>query len=126
MKALWYKKKYGPLERDVRKSIIAFLRGHKIYAYVQRNTGLKIRNKFGGEKWIKANKLGIPDIVGFFGKDWGEHAGKAVYVEVKRERNFKISPHQKMFIQTAREAGCFAMIAHSVLDVMEELKLWQG
>ena len=116
----------NPLEKDVRKSIITFLRGHKIYAYVQRNTGLKVRNKCGGERWIKANKLGIPDIVGFFGPDWGEHAGKAVYVEVKRERNFKINPTQEEFLRVAREAGCFAMRAHSVLDVMEELKQWEG
>ena len=116
----------NPLEKEVRKHIITYLRGHRIYAYVQRNTGLKIRNKCGGEKWIKANKLGIPDIVGFFGSSWGEHSGKAVYIEVKRAKNFKINPVQEEFINTAREAGCFAMRAHSIEDVQKELELWQG
>ena len=115
----------NPLEKFVRQHIIAFLRGHKIYAYVQRNTGLKVRNKCGREKWIKANKLGIPDIVGFFGASWGNHAGKAVYIEVKREKNYKVSPAQELFINTAKEAGCFAMIAHSMEDVQEELKKWK-
>lgn len=113
------------LEKNIRSQIIGFLRGHKIYAYVQRNTGLKIKNRFGGEKWIKANKLGIPDIVGFFGKDWGLHAGKAVYVEVKRPGNNKINPHQELFLQQAEEAGCFALKAYSVKDVEEALKRWQ-
>ena len=114
------------LEKQIRAQIIRHLRGHKIYAYVQRNTGLKVENKFGGARWIKANMLGIPDIVGFFGASWGIHAGKAVYIEVKRPGNNRINPHQELFLSNAVAAGCFAIKAYSLEEVIKEIEKWQS
>lgn len=109
------------LEADVKRQILDFLRFSGIYAYNNRNTGLYK----GDGKWIPAPMKGVPDIVGYFGPRWGQHKGRAVYVEVKRPGNNKKNPAQEFFLREAKESGCFALKAYSTEDVEKELALWK-
>lgn len=110
-----------PLESDIKKQILDCLQSNGIYAYNNRNTGLY---KGNGE-WIPAPMKGVPDIVGFFGVRWGQNKGRALYVEVKHPGNNKKNPAQDLFLQSAREAGCFSLKAYSVEEVERELLKWK-
>ena len=110
------------LERDVKKACLAYLHSQGVYAYNQRNTGTyDVRRSV----FIPAPMRGLPDIVGYFGRRWAGHAGRAVYVEVKSPTG-KPSPEQEFFIKEARESGCFACIAHGVDELEAELKVFKA
>ena len=111
-----------PLERQIQKKILRCLRFNGIYAYPSKCVGIPDKKAKGGLR--KAPVKGIPDITGFFDqRRYPALKGVAVYVEVKRPKE-PLTFHQQLFLESAKTAGCFAMVAHSTEEVEAEMKKW--
>ena len=102
-----------PLEADIQKAIMGFLRLHPKVVFVGRfNSGQAVE----GNRRIWFNTCpGFPDIHGLLDD------GRALYVEVKRH-NGVVTGDQKRFLERAAGAGAVAIVARSVDDVMAALQ----
>lgn len=109
-------------ESQVLSQVLQYLAYHPKVAKAWRvNTGASKYNyttKQGIKKnyFVKYGEKGQADIQGYL-KD-----GRALFVEVKRSEGGKVSPHQKNFIQNAKEVGCFACVVCSVDELEREFK----
>ena len=113
---------YKPLEKNIQKRIISLLRFNGIYIYPSKCVGIPDKKAKGGLR--RAPVKGIPDLTGFFDKRRYPHlSGVAVYVEVKRPGE-DLTINQRLFLETAKTAGCFAIVAHSTEEVECEIKKW--
>lgn len=101
-----------PLEADIQKAIMGFLRLHPKVVFVGRfNSGQAVE----GNRRIWFNTCpGFPDIHGLLTD------GRALYVEVKRHDG-RVTDDQKRFLERAANAGAVALVARSVDDVMGAL-----
>jgi hypothetical protein len=101
-----------PLEADIQKAIMGFLRLHPKVVFVGRfNSGQAVE----GNRRIWFHTLpGFPDIHGLLTD------GRAFYCEVKRHDG-RVTDEQKRFLERAAAAGAVAIVARSVDDVMVAL-----
>ena len=103
-----------PLEADIQKAIMGFLRLHPKVVFVGRfNSGQAVE----GNRRIWFHTLpGFPDIHGLLDD------GRPIpfYFEVKRHDG-RVTDEQKRFLERAASAGAIAKVVRSVGDVMEAL-----
>jgi hypothetical protein len=109
-----------PLEKDVQKTILAFLRHHPRIAFAGRfNSGAIVGERLGKKFMYKMNTIaGFPDL----------HAmttdGMPIYFEVKRAGQ-NASDEQQSFLDLAAKHGAIACVVRSIEDVREALrKAW--
>lgn len=108
-------RKRPPLtERQIEKSILAYLKSRGIFAWKAKTMGVwdakkKIYRKPPGD-YMK----GVSDILGIYG-------GKPLAIEVKAAGGYP-SEEQKYFLECFRKNGGIAFIARSIDDVEENLK----
>jgi len=96
-------------ENRLKQSILSYLRtlGHDVW---NTNQG-RIRGKY------KVARDGLPDIQGYHCRN-----GLAIFIEAKIPPN-KLSSEQTCFIFNAQKAGCIALKAESLADVLRERRL---
>ena len=101
-----------PLERDILKAILQYLRLHPRVAFAGRfNRGAMV----AGFRYVSFNSVaGFPDIHGLMAD------GRALYVEVKRPKG-RVLAEQREFLAMAHDAGALVILARSVDDVIEAL-----
>lgn len=90
----------------------------------RNNAGIAERTGSYGQKYqIKLSPAGTSDIIGF------SPSGRFVAVECKVPGN-KTTPRQEVFLERAKEKGCYSCVAYSSADVEwiidEEQKLKHG
>ena len=106
-----------PLEKDIQKAIMQFLKSHPKVAMVWRqNSGtFQETDGRGNTRFIRANSArGMADIMGVLKN------GRALAIEVKRP-GAKVLPHQQLFLDSITEAGGLAFVARSVDDVIQKI-----
>ncbi len=103
-----------PLERDVQKSILAFLALRGILAWRQ-NTGSVVREYRGKSRLIRFGMSGMPDILGCL------PGGRLLAIEVKRPGN-KPTDEQFATLANLTKAGALAFWASSVYEVQAILE----
>jgi hypothetical protein len=103
-----------PLERELRKTIVAYLRTRPDIVFAGSfNSGQAVEtSSTGNERYIRMNTVpGFPDIHGLM------QGGRALYIEVKRPTTRKrLTREQTEFLERARSAGAIAGVAISVED----------
>lgn len=101
-----------PLEKDIQRDILAYLKLRKIMAWRNQTTGIYDTKR----KTFRANQTmkGVPDILGILPN------GQFLGIEVKRPGG-KLSAEQQMFGAYARLAGAKCFVATSVKEVAEQL-----
>lgn len=107
----WYTKrgnKIFPLERDIQKTILDYLKLKKIFAWKSNTVGIKKENG----KYIPAGMRGVSDIIGIL------PGGRFLAIEVKRDRKQLLSPYQEIFMENIRAQGGIAFVAYGLDDVM--------
>lgn len=107
-----------PMERDIQKACLQFLRIHPKVACVWRqNSGtFTEQNRDGSQRYITAHTMpGLPDIVGFL------RGGRALFCEIKRPGG-KATPMQQAFIDRANAAGALAAVITSTEEIEELLR----
>ena len=114
-----------PLEKDIQKAILDYLRHRNIFCWRQNQGGIPAAS--GGFRRF-VGMPGLPDICGILessiscGPDGLKinHAdrGRALFIEVKRPGG-KASPQQLEFMQRAEALGALAFVASSVKDIQE-------
>lgn len=107
-----------PLERDVQRAILAYLRARGVLCW--RNNTAKVAIPAEGGKarrFLRAGLVGSADILGCFG-------GRLLALEVKRPGE-RPTPVQVAFLRSVQEAGGIAFwadgldVAARVLDAIE-------
>ena len=104
-------KKYIKKESDIENEILTWLNNQKnILAFKVETSGYWDQKKqFYRKRKSKFVLPGTSDILGVY-------EGKFFAIEVKREKNFKISNHQLHFINEIRKNGGFAGIARNIQE----------
>lgn len=102
-----------PLEKDILKACLGFLRLCPKVAWVGRfNSGtMEEQGRFIQMTSIR----GFPDIAGMM------KGGAFFAIEVKRH-NGRVEPHQQQFLDQVNAGGGLAFVARSVDDVIERFK----
>ena len=95
------------LEQQIQRTILDYLRWRGIPCYKHQNAG--IRKPDGS--YIPTHTRGVSDIIGCLPK-----TGRFLAIEVKRP-GVKATPEQLNFLETIKQAGGLAFVAHSVEDV---------
>ncbi len=104
----------GESEAEILKAIMHLLKRHPKVARVWRQNSGTFQQ---GNRFIRANTArGMSDIMGVL-KD-----GRALAVEVKSARG-RIEEHQLEFLKGINDAGGLGMVARSVDDVVNRLRL---
>ncbi len=98
-------------ENRLKKAILDYLHslGHEAW-----NTN---QGRIGGH--YRAGRKGLPDIQGYH--RW---TGAAIFIETKIPPN-SLTPEQTVFLFNAQRAGCIAMKAECLADVVREKRLLQ-
>lgn len=101
-----------PTEHEIQAGILEYLlaRGY----YVWRNNSGGFRK---GDYFVKVGKKGSADIIGIH----RDGSGRFLAIEVKRPGG-KATPEQLEFIGAINMAGGKAFVAHSVDEVINELR----
>jgi len=96
-------------ENRLKKAILDYLHtlGHEAW---NTNVG-RIRGHY------KTGIPGLPDIQGYH-----RHTGAAIFIEAKVPPN-QLSNEQTVFLFNAQKAGCIALKAESLNDVLKEKRL---
>lgn len=114
-----------PLERDVQRSILAYLSLAGVFAWRVNSGAARLPGRNGGTQLVRFNTApGASDIHGVLpaGSDPGAApAGRALFIEVKRPGG-KATPLQESFLAEARAKGAVAFVASSVEDVRRGLR----
>lgn len=101
---------YEPLEKDIQKSILDYLKARRIFCWKEHSGGIY---KPDGSGYIPLGLKGKADILGIY-------KGKMLAVEVKRPSG-RLSADQEYFLKRVRENGGIAIVAHSIDDVEKVL-----
>ena len=101
-------KKKKPLEKDIQKTIIDYLRWKKFLVVKINNVGIFNQKT---KKYIPPPQKGISDLL-VCAPD-----GRFIAIEIKRPGN-KPTPEQEAFLKQVIEAGGIAMVADNIDDVM--------
>lgn len=106
-----------PLEKDIQRAILGFLKAQRgLTVWPNKSVGVYDAAKGIFRKPVDVyHRNGVSDILGFFHK-----TGRILAIEVKRPGG-KISPDQLSFINEVNEGGGLAFIAYSVEDVAKQL-----
>ena len=108
-------KKLSISEKTIETSIIGYLRHSGVLCFKVENGGV-FDQKRGAFRFNRGTRyLGIPDILGIF-------KGQPLAIEVKSAKG-RLSEHQASFLQDWANHGGIALVARSVEDVIEALKL---
>ncbi len=101
-----------PLESDVLRAVMQFLRLHPRVAWVCRMNSGVFQD---GDRFIRANtQRGMSDILGML------HGGRLFACECKRPGG-TLMPHQQEFLETIRCNGGLAFVATCIEDVQRSL-----
>lgn len=104
-----------PLEKEVLKACLEWLAAHGWFAWRQ-NSGAVAGEYKGKRRFMRFNSApGCSDILAI-------KAGKLLCLETKRPGG-KVSDKQRAFLARAQEAGALAIVAYSVQDLEEKLRL---
>ena len=97
-----------PLERDIQRAILQYLKLRKIFAWRNQTTGIYDQKR----KTFRANQTmkGVPDILGIL------PGGRFLGIEVKRPGG-KLSPEQEQFKIDAIGTGAFYVKATCIEDL---------
>lgn len=101
-----------PLEKDIQKEIMAYLKTHPRVAFRGRFNRGTMQSQYGD----KASYTMFNTVVGFSDIHGMLKGGAAFYIEVKR-RTGRAEPEQQAFIDHVWENGGIAFVARSVEDV---------
>jgi hypothetical protein len=107
-------------ERTIQAQILDYLRYRGIKAF-RINAGMIPTGEKRSRRMIRLAPKGFSDIVGVLGEAFGQHQGKAIFVEVKTTKG-KTTPFQDIFLEEMREQGALAFVARSTEDVERELE----
>lgn len=104
-----------PLERDIQKQIIAYLRLKNVYCWENRSQGTfdpkrRLFRQNKGKFFIK----GVSDVLGI------TTDGTFIAIEVKRPGG-KVTPEQMDFIANIARNNGIAFVAYSLKDVQDHL-----
>jgi hypothetical protein len=99
-------------ERDVLKSVLAYLKVHRIFHF-RLNTGAFQAAYKGRQRFVRFGSLGAPDIICI-------HNGLCIGVEVKGPEGFQ-SQSQVLFEREFTKAGGKYVLARSIEQVHEAL-----
>jgi Holliday junction resolvase len=97
-------------EKDLQREILSFLRKRGIFAWRQ-NAGAAV----GDGRFVRFSIPGISDIIGILPD------GRFLAVEVKLAGR-KLSKNQEIFLSAIRANGGVAIVARSLIDVIEGLR----
>jgi len=100
-----------PLEADIQKRILAFLRREGVFHWRQNVGGFQDRTG----RWVSFGVLGLADIIGI-----EPGTGRFLAIEVKR-RGEGQTARQRRFQERVEAAGGLYILARSVDDVREKL-----
>lgn len=108
-------KKKNPLEKDIQKTIVQYLRYRKIEVSVTNSD--RTWGKWGGIRQSKVDK-GHPDLTAVLPvMVGGERLGLALYIEVKTPTG-SLKPEQKEKLAALDASGALCLVARSLDDVM--------
>jgi hypothetical protein len=102
-------------EHVILNQILDYLRLKGCYVW-RNNTGAFVRNYYSmkearwKETFFRSGQRGLPDIIGI------APDGKFIGIEVKTQTG-KVSPEQKVTLQTMANLGAWAFVARSLEDV---------
>ena len=108
-----------PLEADVQRAILDYLKAHPKVAWAQRINSGKVRTAHGS--WFSGADEGTTDIIGML------VGGRLLAPEIKRDEkqariDAKKKPKQIVFIKMVNDNGGLAFVAWSVEMVEEMLR----
>lgn len=96
------------LERDIQRTILDWLRVHRIFHW-RNNSGAMASNYKGKPRFFKFGLVGSPDI-------FAVHRGICYGIEVKGAEGLQ-SRQQMVFQKDFEDAGGIYILAHSIEDV---------
>jgi len=99
-----------PLEKDIQRAVLQFLRVHpKVAAVWRTNSGtFTEQNRDGSMRYISANTMpGMSDVCGVL------KGGRAFFFEIKRP-GAKATTLQLQFLQRMHDAGALALVVYSI------------
>lgn len=113
------RKKHASPEKAIENSILSFLKAHGIFCFKVDTVGIfdptkKIYRKKNSIHHIK----GVSDILGIY-------KGRMLAVEVKSAKG-RLTEEQQDFLNKVNEEGGFGLMARSIDDVDQMLKLTKG
>lgn len=108
----------GAEENSVVDACLQLLGYRHIEAWRNNNQAVFDPTRKCFRKLAKGCIHGVPDIAGYF------QDGKALFVECKKPGG-KASPDQKIFLEKAIKAGCFATCVDNANELDRQLNLWQ-
>lgn len=106
-------KMFKPLEKDIQKSILDYLKAKKVYCWKEGSTGLMVGNG-PDQRYMPIGLRGKSDILGCY-------KGRFLAIEVKRPGSFP-TPEQQHFIDSINLNGGLAFVAYSIDDVIKYIK----
>jgi len=103
-----------PLEKQIQRAILDFLRVNKICCWKNNNTGIY---KKATNSYIPSPIHGVADIIGLI----PHQNGRFIAIEVKRP-NGKQTDCQKIFEEMIKENNGIYILTHSVDELEKQLK----
>ena len=101
----------APLEQEIQKQILDYLKYRGIFCWKNNTNGIYVRAR---NTYIPSHAVGVADIIGI-----GFH-GQFMAIEVKRAGG-KVSSDQRAFLDEVTRNGGLAIVAYSVEDVEKAL-----
>jgi VRR-NUC domain len=103
-------------ERDVQALILNWLKAARYFA-VRVPVGAVPHTRGDKFFWRKSPLRGFPDILGVM----KNRPGQMFCIECKSSTG-RVSPEQKVMIESLREAGVLVIVARTLAEVIEKLK----
>ena len=101
-------------EGAIVRACLDYLHAVGITAWRNNTGAVNVVDVRGRDRFIRYGHVGSSDIIGYL------PGGRALFVECKTMRG-KLSPKQAEFLKAAEAAGCCAIVARSVDDLIYEL-----
>jgi hypothetical protein len=105
-----------PLEKDVVKACLQYLRLVGVFAWRQNQGAVKVTPASGPRRFFRfASAEGISDIIGVL------PGGRLLAVECKREDG-KVRESQERFLSAVRAKGGLALVVRSVTELIAAIE----